>query len=955
MASAEDKMLPPFHIKNLRSPLDIVRVSAPRYEETLSSDPSAALRYDDDDGDVITVFSCFDGTFRDLLTVSQVGSSFELGQQLGERPSTIQRRQLAELHKSRKPSPDSEPLHVFSINSSEKVQDVWRKLQESSRFEPQSNLATSRDCFTVREPSPERKFSSECIVMRNDFEKFENSLPMSGKPLDEPSSREVLYNPAKSSSTATSPENQRIHYFNITSPPQLHGPEKISNVTNGQAVQAKKRTDADLLAPLKAPDAAEGQGVKARIDTEQDVLAANLTLEGKRQAQLAGEKFRARGLYSRPRKMSAGQADRSSYHNRWASYKSNENPKSFISYLTPEGKRQAQNAGDRLRSRSSRIRHAVKGLSDQATSTEDNLDFITVPNSRAPPNKAEEAGKTSSDGQKSLLEVFETELAKHPRDSVCQTDTPSVPFNRPSAPFKPILTDPAKHFASASRQFPPQATSNTIEDGIKTAVSSFEACLRGIVHTLKAAQPSRPDKEMLGETMIAFQDLADKVAPRNAVSFDTKFRFPTPKADTKARPITEDIEKLDSQSPIITTYTSMIPEVWKPHGKKMQQNSSDLLPPLASQATDTRMKLKELNFEDQKTEFISDFAGPFQYHRPGPIHLPQQTLRRESSPLKQRGGAALKKSGYVDHLRRINSVDVLRNPLTARWQQDSNPSNDDKQDRSVSPTAVSTRFPTIGQFENATFPTQLAPPAPPSLIDLDPEIGPELSPGAKLSGAVNGTESSGEFFKRMTTTRTPKSEAPLSLQNEQFLNRSIGVSDGSAASKARLLRPFDAFKAEAEATPLDQRDIGLHRSMTVAAPSLRRPHSEIFNGNGRAACDPLTSQQRDHGSDERLGAETSSTSLPLPAPMTTLSRPLSSVKPAENSGIRRSATDAGACRETYLRPRDSRVRKCVDSLIGLGFDMERSRLRVYASVAEGDLDEAIDMLTEDQKVHESRK
>lgn len=55
MASAEDSILPPFHIRNLRSPLDLVHVSPIKYGETLLSDSRAALRYNDDDGDVITV------------------------------------------------------------------------------------------------------------------------------------------------------------------------------------------------------------------------------------------------------------------------------------------------------------------------------------------------------------------------------------------------------------------------------------------------------------------------------------------------------------------------------------------------------------------------------------------------------------------------------------------------------------------------------------------------------------------------------------------------------------------------------------------------------------------------------------------------------------------------------------------------------------------------------------
>lgn len=70
MAPAETEMLPPFHIRNLQSPLEVVHVSAPGYEETLKSDSRAALKYDDDDGDVITVCPFNDGKTRDSLMLS---------------------------------------------------------------------------------------------------------------------------------------------------------------------------------------------------------------------------------------------------------------------------------------------------------------------------------------------------------------------------------------------------------------------------------------------------------------------------------------------------------------------------------------------------------------------------------------------------------------------------------------------------------------------------------------------------------------------------------------------------------------------------------------------------------------------------------------------------------------------------------------------------------------------
>lgn len=56
-------MLPPFRVANLRGLPDykstlhgkVIRLSAPTYDATLSENPQASLKYDDDDGEVVTV------------------------------------------------------------------------------------------------------------------------------------------------------------------------------------------------------------------------------------------------------------------------------------------------------------------------------------------------------------------------------------------------------------------------------------------------------------------------------------------------------------------------------------------------------------------------------------------------------------------------------------------------------------------------------------------------------------------------------------------------------------------------------------------------------------------------------------------------------------------------------------------------------------------------------------
>ena len=621
------------------------------------------------------------------------------------------------------------------------------------------------------------------------------------------------------------------------------------------------------------------------------------------------------------------------------------------------------------------MRHAIKAGSEQIGSADQSRNAATAAECPVRPRKAEETSKADLDGQKSLLEVFETELAKKPKISASQIDPPFVPFHPRSTPMIPSLTINENVPPRGNRIVPPQTAPTTIEDGIKAAVCGFEVCLRGIVDTLKATQPSRSDEDVLKESTNAFQSLAEKIVSLNETPSNTQMNSPVQEKSAKAEHDTEERKKFDSQFPVMTADPLMIPEVKEVRDQQLESNETDLLPPTAFQAANRRSKRKELRFEGDKPNFSSDFAGPFQYHQPGPIHLPQNSSQVQSSRLTHFEDAAPKTTGYVDNLRRFSSIDTFKNSHKSRWLQDSNPSKGLRSNRSLSPIAVTTRFPTIGQFENATFSTTMSPPALPSLIDLDAEEGPKASPSAYVGGKPSHSESYGQVQSNVAGLCSPKKSAqvdhgvPREVCNEQFLNCALGVSDGSVASKARLLRPFDAFEGEAAFHDQPGNGAQTRRSATVGARSHtpRRPYSDVFSGKGRVPWDSFTGQQREHEGKANPDARASSTSLPLPAPRAAPPRSLASPQPVTNAGVCRSATDAGARRErwpdhyayqtssTNLRSKDLRIRKCVDNLLGLGFDMERSRLRVYASVADGNLDEAIDMLTEDQKVHDSRK
>ena len=614
------------------------------------------------------------------------------------------------------------------------------------------------------------------------------------------------------------------------------------------------------------------------------------------------------------------------------------------------------------------MRHTGIELSENNAplETDDSWDFSNVVDS----SESTKLPNGRAEGQSSLLEVFEAELAKNAKGSSSQINGSPAPatgprsnafsarleqltFHKERGPAKSMPTrslhqpscaatkdlldvDAAMNISSpmletrskpmdstASYLSTPQLASSAIEDGIKTAVSGFETCLRGIANTLKAAQaPShKSEKQIFEETILAFRELAgDFKAQQPAAS----------REDRNIHNIPQHVKKIEALFPAQNSTTVNMKATKAPEtplqapptripvaSRANEQQSGQQLDEKKDRKADTLLpaKQKQLRFDDEKlTEtpnFLSDIStGSFQYHRPGPIHLPAQTpwLRTE-----------LKNSGYIDHLRRFSSVDTLRKPA--------------RHDRSASP-AVTTRFPTVAQFENTNFSSKTtAQPAVAPLIDLESESGA----GNQQVLQDVARESSGQFFNRMT---------------------GVNDSDGSA-SKFRLVRPFDAFE------DIAQRNEGVRRSNTVATstykpqPTLRRPYSEIFSGNGRVPWESFT-VHRKHEPSARPDAQASKNDLPMPPHPVIQSKPLrqghltaslSESRVADESCNRRSPDHA----PSNLRPQDMAVRKCVDRLLELGFDMERSRLRVYASASSGNLNDALDMISEEQQAYDDRQ
>lgn len=161
-------MLPPFQIRNLRSPIqpntsatqdNLVRVSAPGYDQTISNHPSATLKYQDEERDTITI-----------------GSSSELIQKLGEpvtqhlgKVSRASRNPMAiatMLGDERKPTKAEH--HVFDIDDTGDVRGVWQGIQAEN--EPKLTVPAAK---MAKESTPvESSASKSSIPPANESSKW---------------------------------------------------------------------------------------------------------------------------------------------------------------------------------------------------------------------------------------------------------------------------------------------------------------------------------------------------------------------------------------------------------------------------------------------------------------------------------------------------------------------------------------------------------------------------------------------------------------------------------------------------------------------------------------------------------------------------------------------------------------------------------------------------------------
>jgi len=213
--------------------------------------------------------------------------------------------------------------------------------------------------------------------------------------------------------------------------------------------------------------------------------------------------------------------------------------------------------------------------------------------------------------------------------------------------------------------------------------------------------------------------------------------------------------------------------------------------------------------------------------------------------------------------------------------------------------------------------------------------------------APEANESSGEFFRRMTGLGTPPNKIRPTVQPARpakLIPAQVG---------ATLAGPFDPL---AESVTLHRSRLmdGVRRSVTERRPHPdhyavnRRPYSEYFTGNGRLGWESFLAS---HDNTPRR--------VPTAANNNISSEQIDTVVVPSIAELKQPPEDTIKTTEEHDDASTVKVvQECVDQLKNLGFGTGENggiaRLLVYAQAAEGDLEDAIEMIEEERKAYKQR-
>lgn len=657
-----------------------------------------------------------------------------------------------------------------------------------------------------------------------------------------------------------------------------------------------------------------------------------------------------------------------SHQNRWASYKSSTSaflPVAFTSLsqafdgpgLTSEGKRQAQVAGDKLRCRTNPIRHSrpfrigslERGINKsrwsshsatRATRFDERQD--AQEGARSTSNNPD-TDEVSRDGQTSLLEVFEAELA-----IVLATDSKESPGIEPATSVDLIAETPSQPLLQGSHKILgfinehlqelnagdltlSQDLSTIIGHGIRTAVGGFDACVRGIARGLQevssvssqvAHRTRDADLQLIDDAVLGFQSLTagftaalGREMAANPLRTTSAFRSGPEAIETGSSFTTSGLSHdRDQDKDVVTAHTRNEPFLTAgvdPSETTYSSRSKNAPAPWYT----SEIAVSPQQGTKRQLNYPPVMNKEPRFHRPGPIHLPNR-------------------SGYVDHLRRSQSTRTF-----------------DEQDEieHTSLTPVNTHFPTLAQFEGESFGVTTKFPALPGMEPLIPQraLG-QSTLNAKIgkSGPTNGNLPYANDPKGAETI--PRSHSPGAGPREHYAqqNGHEAITLNPPNSAARLAGPFDPLESEPTVQP--HLTEGLRRNTTIASTELRhsarrrRPYSEIFDGSGRVAWSAFL---HDNGRG--------------PRGFYSRGRPLGAHQERSKRFSRREANQ----RRSYDDQHDDdstvvKIHGCIEQLRDLGFGNDdhdsAGRLLIYAQAADGELEDAIDLIDEEQQAYKER-
>lgn len=804
-------MLSPFHIRNLRPSQpkmtqdSLVRVSAPGYDKTISDNSAARLKYhDEDDGAIITV-----------------GSSTELVQRLEE---PVQQKRQGAPQSSRNPmsiatllaesqqTPPSLTHHIFDIEDREEVRKLWQDIQvknnttKASADTPTKMNGGAKPLYRDLLYNNQKLRAEENSEFVRAYDKLRPTIwtPLAlelGIPwreaenmhwnlgedtLRDGASAEMIEPLGSTDNEATESYEAKAGTssidFRAESSPSL-GPE----FSDYRALHFKSTMPPQL--PVVEPigtwnSLAAGGQTRSSMAVKP---AANLTIEGKRQAQAAGDKLRARTMPSRHR-IIATAVDHTNHQNRWATYKSpssaffpKDDPASSQSFdspgLTSEGKRQAQVAGDKLRNRTNPIRHSrpsrgsvsEHGISKnrwssygpRVTRLDERRDSQAECNEKSLPGDAK---LSENKGQPSLLELFEVELAKKmtAKDSCLENEQAivsevstarSVPTNHSVPGHKEAYQEPnpilncLKSFnndlqgLALGAEDLPQEFPRAVGQGLRAALGGLGVFVRSVTNglqeasalTRQAAEHTREAnlqaiddtishlRTVAGEVSVLSREILPVLPKTNEDSKEDKIRFgltasdpPTAAAETAESVLIENKTAdavhtapdenlpnsfaLDLESP-----GSVVDRITKPKPSSPRQANSPKY--------DSNIPVsitRGIRTDNRRIPRCPGMGRAPHYHKPGPIHLPHHTPLAQS--YMGEAQTFTPRSGYVDHLRHHQSVETVGKAVEER----------DKS-QSTNVPAAATRFPTLAQFEDQNFASERPFPPLPSM-NMEPLV-----------------------------------------------------------------------------------------------------------------------------------------------------------------------------------------------------------------------------------------